>query len=144
MTRPRGELTTYRARGGHATEWANPTWWSVNTHHNADTALQAYMCVSCWNTFPAKHDKESYQLLSESKNIILPERKIKTESLLLDGNFRNILKLSWFNIFPQKFFDNNITFSQTSTEGYAAQFTKSTTPHCGASFSSSNRSHQQT
>ena len=25
MTRPRGELTTYRARGGHATDWANPT-----------------------------------------------------------------------------------------------------------------------
>ena len=25
MTRPRGELTTYRARGGHATNWANPT-----------------------------------------------------------------------------------------------------------------------
>ena len=23
--RPRGELTTYRARGGHATDWANPT-----------------------------------------------------------------------------------------------------------------------
>ena len=30
----RGELTTYRARGGHASDWANPTrsacWWS---HH---------------------------------------------------------------------------------------------------------------
>ena len=25
MTRPRGELTSYRARGGHATDWANPT-----------------------------------------------------------------------------------------------------------------------
>ena len=25
MTQPRGELTTYRARGGHATDWANPT-----------------------------------------------------------------------------------------------------------------------
>ena len=25
MTRPRGELTTYRARGGQATDWANPT-----------------------------------------------------------------------------------------------------------------------
>ena len=25
MTRPRGEPTTYRARGGHATDWANPT-----------------------------------------------------------------------------------------------------------------------
>ena len=25
MTRPWGELTTYRARGGHATDWANPT-----------------------------------------------------------------------------------------------------------------------
>ena len=25
MTRPRGELTTFRARGGHATDWANPT-----------------------------------------------------------------------------------------------------------------------
>ena len=25
MTRPRGELTTYCARGGHATDWANPT-----------------------------------------------------------------------------------------------------------------------
>ena len=25
MTRPRGDLTTYRARGGHATDWANPT-----------------------------------------------------------------------------------------------------------------------
>ena len=25
MTRLRGELTTYRARGGHATDWANPT-----------------------------------------------------------------------------------------------------------------------
>ena len=25
MTRPRGELTTYRAGGGHATDWANPT-----------------------------------------------------------------------------------------------------------------------
>ena len=25
MTWPRGELTTYRARGGHATDWANPT-----------------------------------------------------------------------------------------------------------------------
>ena len=24
MTLPRGELTTYRARGGHATDWANP------------------------------------------------------------------------------------------------------------------------
>ena len=23
--RPRGELTTYRARGGHATDWVNPT-----------------------------------------------------------------------------------------------------------------------
>ena len=26
MTRPRGELTTYRARGGHATDWANPNY----------------------------------------------------------------------------------------------------------------------
>ena len=25
MTRPRGELMTYRARGGNATDWANPT-----------------------------------------------------------------------------------------------------------------------
>ena len=25
VTRPRGELTPYRARGGHATDWANPT-----------------------------------------------------------------------------------------------------------------------
>ena len=25
MTRPRIELTTYRARGGHVTNWANPT-----------------------------------------------------------------------------------------------------------------------
>ena len=25
MTQPRGELMTYRARGGHATDWANPT-----------------------------------------------------------------------------------------------------------------------
>ena len=25
MTLPRGELTTYRAWGGHATDWANPT-----------------------------------------------------------------------------------------------------------------------
>ena len=25
MTRPRGELTTYRVSGGHATIWANPT-----------------------------------------------------------------------------------------------------------------------
>ena len=25
MTRPRGELTIYSARGGHATDWANPT-----------------------------------------------------------------------------------------------------------------------
>ena len=25
MTRPGGELTTYRVRGGHATDWANPT-----------------------------------------------------------------------------------------------------------------------
>ena len=25
MTRPGGELTTYRARGGHAIDWANPT-----------------------------------------------------------------------------------------------------------------------
>ena len=24
MTRPRGELTTYRARGGYATNWTNP------------------------------------------------------------------------------------------------------------------------
>ena len=31
MTRPRGELTTYRARGGHATDWANPT---RSTHLN--------------------------------------------------------------------------------------------------------------
>ena len=44
-----------------------------------------------------------------------------------------------FNKFPKKFFDNNITLSQTSPEGYAAQCTKSTTPHCGASFSSSNQ-----
>ena len=38
MTWPRGELTTYRVRGGHATDWANPTrsnrfdnaWWEFS------------------------------------------------------------------------------------------------------------------
>ena len=29
MTRPRGELTTYRARGIHATNWANLTRWEI-------------------------------------------------------------------------------------------------------------------
>ena len=28
MTRPRGELTTHRVRGGHTTDWANPTRWA--------------------------------------------------------------------------------------------------------------------
>ena len=31
MTQPRGELTTYRARGGHTTDWANPTRSSLST-----------------------------------------------------------------------------------------------------------------
>ena len=33
MTRPRGELTTYRARGGHATDWANPTQLEIKRKH---------------------------------------------------------------------------------------------------------------
>ena len=53
--------------------------------------------------------------------------------------YGNYLDLTNFHRNLWKFFDNNITLSQTSPEGYAAQCTKSTTPHCGASFSSSNQ-----
>ena len=39
MTRPRGELTTYRARGGHATDWANPTRYVAMIEHGLDSPL---------------------------------------------------------------------------------------------------------
>ena len=43
MTRPRGELTTYRARGGHTTDWANPTRWlfvSVFDFHSPSASVK--------------------------------------------------------------------------------------------------------
>ena len=49
MTRLRGELTTYRARGGHATDWANPTRFPKKEPSNTIIIIHIVLCVSSYN-----------------------------------------------------------------------------------------------
>ena len=51
MTRPRGELTTYRARGGHATDWGNPTQ-SLPIEHHCEVELNEFPVKILYITLP--------------------------------------------------------------------------------------------
>ena len=57
MTRPRGQLTTYRARGQHATDWANPTHW-LNRMESALIVLARSFRSHCPTVQPTVSDSE--------------------------------------------------------------------------------------
>ena len=56
MTQPRGELTTYRVWGGHATDWANPTRSFISLKENPNKVstnmtrelISAISIRNCW------------------------------------------------------------------------------------------------
>ena len=48
MTRPRGELTTYRARGGHAIDWANPTRYYLWRQQYSDSHVGISVHIKTW------------------------------------------------------------------------------------------------
>ena len=71
MTRPWGELTTYRARGGHATDWANPTRFIKHEHWMNISGLLTQSATASGHKFgDREHDDASSNMVIKFFNCI--------------------------------------------------------------------------
>ena len=105
MTRPRGKLTTYRARGGHATDWANPT---AKSKGHRDGKVWNILFFSCYkgasciiNVQIVFYTQEAYWIRVEFNISLLNRFKMKLLWLVvfIISPFKETdLRIIWNNI----------------------------------------------